>query len=179
MRSVLSCLPALLCLVTAPLSAQVAGDSTAHHHSRDELRHVVGTWDVTTHFLKPDGTLAREVQGTYAFAWVLPDRIVSGVATQPDLGTVSGILFYLRPGTREIEMVSVGPDGRLWVMTGPLGGETRTSRPYPTTDGGTGRLRFTRYNVTADRFESRMEWSEDEGASWVPGNHQIFVRRPG
>jgi hypothetical protein len=24
-----------------------------------------------------------------------------------------------------------------------------------------------------------MEWSEDEGATWVPGNHQIFVRRKG
>jgi hypothetical protein len=172
-------LPATLCLAAAPAAAQVTMDSTALHHSRDELRHAVGTWDVTTHFLKPDGTLAREVQGTYAFAWVLPDRIVSGVATQPDMGTVSGILFYLRPGTKEVEMVSVGPDGRLWVMTGPLGGETRTSQPYPTTEGGTGRLRFTRFNVTPDRFESKMEWSEDEGATWVPGNHQIFVRRKG
>lgn len=167
------------CLGAAPLAAQAAADSSAFHHSRDELRHVIGTWDVTTHFQKPDGTLAREVRGTYAFAWVLPDRIARGVATQPDMDTISGILFYLRPATAEIEMVSVGPDGRLWVMTGPLGGETRVSQPYATADGRSARLRFTRSDVTADRFESTMEWSEDGGATWVPGNHQIFVRRKG
>lgn len=171
---------ALACLATAPtVSAQATPDSAALRQSRDELRHVVGTWDVTTHMQNPDGTLAREIHGTYAFEWVLPDRVVRGVATQPDLDTVSGILFYLRPGTAEVEMVSVGPDGRLWVMTGPLGGDTRVSQPYPTSSGGEGRLRFTRSDVTADRFESTMEWSEDAGATWKPGNHQIFVRRKG
>lgn len=169
---------AAMILLAGPVSVGAqAPDSAALAHSTAELQHVVGTWDVVTHFLKPDGSLAREAAGTYAFGWVLPDRIVSGVATQPDMGTVSGILFYLRPGTAEIEMVSVGPDGKLWVMTGPLGGDTRTTQPYPTADGGTGRLRFTRFNVNADRFESRMEWSEDGGTTWVPGNHQVFVRR--
>ena len=39
------------------------------------------------------------------------------------------------------------------------------------------RLRFTRYNVTPDRFESRMDYSTDGGATWTQGNHQVFVRR--
>jgi hypothetical protein len=62
-------------------------------------------------------------------------------------------------------------------MTGPLGGEVRTTPPSPTADGGSLQLRFTRYNVMADRFESRMEVSLDGGASWQPANHQLFRRR--
>ncbi len=61
-------------------------------------------------------------------------------------------------------------------MTGPLGGETRMTQEYGTTGGGTGRLRFTRYNVSADAFESRMEYTDDGGKTWKPGNHQTFRR---
>ena len=60
-------------------------------------------------------------------------------------------------------MVSVGADGHLWTMTGPLGGEVRLSQEYETADGGTGRLRFTRFNVGQDTFESRMEHTDDAG----------------
>jgi hypothetical protein len=89
----------------------------------------------------------------------------------------AGILFYVSSAQRTIEMVSVGPDARLWVMTGPLGGATRTTPPFPTADGGSGQLRFTRFNVEADSFESRMEYSSDGGKIWSPGNHQVFMRR--
>jgi hypothetical protein len=170
-------LPVLLFSLSGNALAQGIAPDSALAHAREELRHIVGTWDVTTHNLRPDGTLAGEMKGTYVFAWVLADKIVSGVATQPQVSTTSGILFYLRSGTREIEMVSVGPDGRLWVMTGPLGGETRTTAPFPNQAGGSDRLRFTRFNVATDRFESRMESSDDNGATWVQRNHQIFVRR--
>jgi hypothetical protein len=74
-------------------------------------------------------------------------------------------------------MVSAGADGRLWVMTGPDDAEVRITPDVPTQDGGRMRLRFTRYNVTADRFESRMDYSTDGGAGWTQGNHQVFVRQ--
>ena len=74
-------------------------------------------------------------------------------------------------------MASVGPDGHLWVMTGPADGEVRTTPDTVLPDGSTRRLRFTRFNVTADRFESRMEFSTDGGVTWQPGNHQIFARK--
>jgi hypothetical protein len=73
-------------------------------------------------------------------------------------------------------MVAVGPDGRLWIMTGPLGGDTRYSQEYEDSGGGTGQLRFTRYNVTEDGFESKMEYTDDGGETWKPGNHQVFRR---
>ena len=142
-----------------------------------QLRHIVGTWDVRTEFLNADGSVARAADGSYAFEWMIPDRVVRGVSRIPELDQASAILFYLRPAAREVEMVSVGADGRLWVMTGRDDAEQRTTPDVPTQDGGRMRLRFTRVNVTQDRFESRMDYSTDGGVTWTQGNHQVFVRR--
>lgn len=168
----------LLMLVSASawLAAQEPEPSFEMQHSVEQLRAAIGRWDTTTEFLNPDGSVARSVEGSYAFDWVVPDRVVSGRSEIPELGQSSGILFYVNEAKQIIEMVSVGGDGRLWVMTGPLGGETRMTSEYATADGGTGQLRFTRFNVTADRFESRMEYTRDGGATWLPGNHQVFRR---
>ena len=159
-----------------PLVAQAASDSTPLQRSVAQLRGAVGRWAVTTEFLNEDGSVARSADGTYDFAWVIPDRVVSGRSDIPALGRAAGLLFYVNETDQTIEMVSVGPDGRLWVMTGPLGGETRYTQEYATPDGGKGQLRFTRYNVTPDAFDSRMEYTSDGGTTWTPGNHQRFTR---
>jgi hypothetical protein len=67
----------------------------------------------------------------------------------------------------------------LWVMTGALGDSVRSTPTVTLADGTRLQLRFTRFNVATDRFESRMERSLDEGKSWQPGNHQVFRRRTG
>jgi hypothetical protein len=144
--------------------------------SLEELRHVVGEWATTTEEIDPDGNITRTLQGTYRFDWVIPDRVLSGRSDVPELGRASAILFYVSETKDTIEMVSVAADGRLWVMTGELGGNTRYTEPYPTGDGGTGQLRFTRYNVSDDSFESKMEYSSDGGNTWTEGNHQVFRR---
>ncbi|MCB1042169.1 MAG: hypothetical protein KDC35_04490 [Acidobacteria bacterium] len=142
--------------------------------SVQELRDVVGTWQVTTEFLNGDGSVAATFQGTYEFEWVIEDHVLSGKTSIPELEMVSAILFYVNE--RDIQMVSVGKDGKLWIMTGPLGGDTRMTEPYQSEDGTTRQLRFTRFNVTADQFESRMEITSDGGNTWLPGNHQVFKR---
>lgn len=141
-----------------------------------QLRHAIGEWQVTTEFLRPDGSVRASRPGRYRFSWVMPDRIVQGTSRIQGIPGATGILFFVRAGTEEIEMVSVGPDGRLWRMTGPADGETRTTEDVPTQNGGTMRLRFTRGNVEPDRFESRMEISTDGGRTWMPGNRQVFLR---
>ena len=165
-------------LLAQPVGAQATASDDALAASVEEIRHSIGRWNVVTEFLNEDGTVARAVDGTYEFSWVVPDRVASGTTETPELQRAAGILFYINASKREIEMVSVGADGRLWVMTGPLGGSERLTQEYETTDGGKGRLRFTRYNVSPDAFESKMDYTEDGGHTWKPGNHQRFRRVP-
>jgi len=143
----------------------------------EQLQSIIGEWRVVTEFMNSDGSVASTANGTYQFEWVVPDRVVTGRSSIPELGQSSGILFYVNEGKKIIEMISVGKDGHLWIMSGPAGGETRTTPPTPLSDGSIIQLRFTRYNVSPDRFESKMELTNDGGSTWLPGNHQVFVRK--
>jgi hypothetical protein len=167
---------ALVAWAAPAAHAQAPEPDPALQRSVEELRTSIGSWAVQTDMLNPDGTVARSLSGTYVFSWIIEDRVASGRSEIPELGQISGLLFYINEAEHKVEMVSVGLDGRLWVMTGPLGGNVRTTAPYETPSGGTGMLRFTRLNVTADGFESRMEYSQDGGETWLPGNHQVFRR---
>lgn len=142
----------------------------------EQLRHVIGLWNVETDFIGEDGAITQSFVGQYRFGWVVPDRVVSGMSTIPSLNQASAILFFVRPSRNEIEMSTVGPDGHLWRMIGPDTSETRTTPDTAMADGSTIMLRFTRYAVTQDRFQSRMEVSTDGGQSWRIGNEQRFVR---
>lgn len=167
----------ILIALPASVAAQSATDKSGEFaKSVEELRQARGTWSVTTEFLKPDGSVARTVKGTYRFDWVIPDRLLSGQSDIPELKKQDAILFYVNERRKIIEMVSVGADGNLWVMTGVAGSDTRMTKPFPTADGKTSQLRFTRYNVKPDSFESKMEYTEGGGKTWLPGNHQVFRR---
>jgi len=166
-----------VCLVLAAVSCASAQSVDSVAAGVEQLRHVVGAWDVVTGFLNADGNVAQSVKGSYTFEWVVVDKVVRGRSDTPSFNRAAGILFYVNEGKGIIEMVSVGADGHLWVMTGPLDGETRATPPTKMPDGSTLQLRFTRYNVERDRFESRMERTTDGGATWLPGNHQVFLRK--
>ncbi|HEX9565522.1 MAG TPA: hypothetical protein VF981_16200 [Gemmatimonadaceae bacterium] len=163
-------------IVSRASGAQAAAEDPALRHSVEQLRTVVGNWNVTTDFLEDDGSVGRSERGTYSFHWIVEDRVVGGRSEIPAMNQASGILFYVNEARRVIEMVSVAGDGKLWIMTGPLGGEQRGTAEFRTAGGGTARLRFTRFNVQPDAFESRMEYSEDGGKTWKPANHQRFRR---
>lgn len=167
---------AILSLLALPLAE--AGESPPSQLTAAvaQLRQAVGLWDVTTTQFGENGEVAGVAAGTYRFDWVVPDRVLTGRSDIPEMKQSSGILFYVNERRLTIEMVSVGADGHLWVMTGPAGGETRTTPPTPLADGRSMQLRFTRSAITPDRFESRMEVSMDGGENWKPGNHQVFIR---
>jgi|GEM_PF-439900 len=148
-------------------------------YSVQELRDAVGDWTVETEFLTEDGSVARTVTGTCKFDWVVEDRLLSGTTTIPELQMALAIMFYVSEATQKIEMTSVGADGKLWVMTGEFGDDTRYTQEYDSDDGQKSQLRFTRFKVTENGFESKMEYTEDCGKSWKPGNHQVFRRAAG
>jgi hypothetical protein len=167
---------ALLSFFVLPFAEATETAPIGFDSAVQQLRSAVGAWEVKTTQYGDDGAVARVACGTYKFDWIVPDRVLAGRSDIPDWKQASGILFYVNERRSTIEMASVGADGTLWVMTGPAGSETRTTPPFPTAGGGTMQLRFTRFNVTPDRFESRMEVSTDGGSSWKPGNHQVFSR---
>jgi hypothetical protein len=169
-------LAALLSFLVFPFAEASETAPFGFEGAVQQLRSAVGLWNVETTQYADDGAVARVACGTYRFDWVVPDRVLAGRSDIPDWQQASGILFYVNERRSTIEMVSVGADGQLWVMSGPAGGETRTTPPTPLSDGSTLQLRFTRFNVTDDRFESRMEVSTDGGGSWRRGNHQVFKR---
>ena len=142
-----------------------------------ELSQVIGTWDVTTRFFNSEGETTQSVQQTYTFSWVIPNQLVQGQSHTPAWKQTSAILFFIDQEAPAMEMVSVGVDGKLWRMRGPLGGNQRFSQSFTNTSGDTAQLRFTRSLVTPNGFESRMYISTDGGNSWLPGNHQVFIRR--
>lgn len=170
---------ALFSLLAVPLAEASEIESPSLSSAVQQLRHSVGLWNVTTTQFDDKGEVARIASGTYRFDWVVPDRVLSGRADMAEWKQSAGMLFYVNPERSTIEMTSVGPDGQLWVMTGPAGGETRVTPPTALPDGRKVQLRFTRFNVSANSFESRMEASYDGGASWRPGNHQSFKRAAG
>jgi hypothetical protein len=167
---------AILSFFVLPLAQATEMPPPALASAVEQLRQAEGLWNVTTTRYGEDGSVSAVASGTYRFEWVVPDRVLAGRSHIPDWKQTSGILFYVNESRSTIEMASVGADGHLWVMTGPAGSETRTTPATPLADGREMQLRFTRSNVTANRFESRMDVSHDGGATWKPGNHQVFVR---
>ncbi|HEX9706155.1 MAG TPA: hypothetical protein VGA24_00820 [Steroidobacteraceae bacterium] len=143
-----------------------------------QLRQAAGHWNVTTTRYGANGAIAAVASGTWHFDWVVPDRVLSGRAVIPDWKQTAGMLFYLNERRSTLEMASVGADGQLLVMSGPAGAETRTTAAIPLPDGRRMLQRYTRYGITTDRFETRMETSHDGGQSWKAGHHQLFVRAP-
>lgn len=161
------------------IRAQAPSPTAKAVQAIEQLRHVVGDWNVTTEIFALDGSVQRKIEGTYRFRWVVKDRVLSGEADQPELSSKSAILFYVHVRKELMEMASVGEDGHLWVMTGPADSEVRTTPETKMSDGSTMTLRFTRYDVEKDRFRSKMEYSTDGGKTWVQGNRQEFRRKTG
>lgn len=166
---------AFFCLTTAE-AGEMAPPALAS--AVQQLRQAAGRWNVTTTRYAENGAVAAVATGTWSFDWVVPDRVLTGRAVIPDWNQSAGMLFYLNERMYTLEMAQVGADGQLIVMTGPAGAETRTTDAIALPDGRHVVQRHTRYGVTADRFEAKLETSYDGGQSWKPGYHQLFVRAP-
>lgn len=178
MMRVLGTLFFIWVMAITPMFAQSQKDNEAKLLSAvQQLRHMNGNWSVTTEFLNENGSVVKSFQGSYQFNWVVIDKVLSGQSEIPEMKQRSGILFYVNEKKMSIEMASVGADGNLWLMTGAAGDETRSTSPFRSADGKETQMRFTRFNVKPESFESKMEYTQDGGKIWLPGNHQIFTRR--
>jgi hypothetical protein len=171
-------LVAFLSFLVLPLAHATGAAPPELSTAVKQLRQAAGRWNVTTTRYAENGAVAGVASGTWSFDWVVPDRVLSGKAVIPDWNQSEGMLFYLNERLITLEMAQVGADGQLVVMSGPAGTESRSTPVVALPDGRRMVQRHTRYRVSADRFESRMETSYDGGQSWKPGYHQLFVRAP-
>jgi hypothetical protein len=169
---------AVLSFFLFPLAQANALAPPALDSAVEQLRQAAGRWNVTTTRFGDNGAVAAVATGTWSFDWVVPDRVLSGRAVIPDWSQSAGMLFYLNERMFTLEMAEVGADGQLVVMSGPAGTESRTTAAIAMPDGRRMVQRHTRYGVSADRFEAKVETSYDGGQSWKLGYHQLFVRAP-
>jgi hypothetical protein len=169
----------VLSFLLLPAAAAHAINTPTLDAAVGQLRQAAGRWTVTTTRFADNGAVAAVATGTWSFDWVVPDRVLSGRSSIPDWNQSAGMLFYLNERIFTLEMAQVGADGQLVVLTGPAGAETRTTAPVVLPDGRRKLQRHTRFGISADRFEAKVETSYDGGQSWKLGIHQLFVRAPG
>jgi len=172
-------LVAFLSFLVLPLAHATEAAPPELSTAVQQLRQAAGRWNVTTTRYAENGAVSGVASGTWSFDWVVPDRVLSGKAVIPDWNQSAGMLFYLNERLVTLEMAQVGSDGQLVVMSGPAGTESRSTPVVALPDGRRMVQRHTRFRVSVDRFESRMETSYDGGQNWKPGYHQLFVRAPG
>lgn len=141
----------------------------------EQLRQIVGNWDVTTEILFPDGTVELKQEGSWQFRWVVPDRVLSGESHQAE--SKAAILIYVHAQKEVIELATVGEDGLLWVMSGAADSESLTTPNTKVSEKETIMFRWSRYEFEKNRFRSKLEISKDGGKTWVLRHRQEFRRK--
>lgn len=169
---------AVLSFLALPLAHATVLEPSELDAAVEQLRQAAGRWSVTTTRYADNGSVAAVATGTWSFDWVVPDRVLSGRSVIPDWSQSAGMLFYLNERFFTLEMAQVGSDGQLVVLSGPASAASRKTAAIALPDGRRMVQRHTRYGVTPDKFEAKLETSYDGGQSWKLGYHQLFVRAP-
>jgi hypothetical protein len=146
---------------------------------------LVGSWDVESRFLDPDGKVTREHRGEWIFDWVLEGRAIQDVLISPPRAG-------RKPGEQSHEygttLRAYDPKNDVWRITfeAPVYGGVATlvAREHgdeiwlegPSPSGGLYRWTFS--DITAERFTWRGYESHDGGATWLLGE-EIFAYRSG
>ena len=143
-----------------------------------QLRQAAGRWNVTTTRYAENGAVAAVATGTLNFDWVVPDRVLAGKLRHSRLEPVGR--HALLPERAHVHARDGAGRRRRAAHRDerPRRDRDANDRADRMPDGRRMLQRHTRYGVTANRFEAKMEMSYDGGANWKPGYHQLFVRVP-
>ena len=167
-----------LCVSAATAQSPDDNPEPLPDEARKRLVYAVGEWSVRTEFLDPDGKVRSVEESTHEAHFSIPGRLVELTSRTPSTGTGVAWLFYnVQEGM--FYLTSVDRSGDHWVMTGGLDRYVLTSRPKALEDGSTLTARLTTMNMTADAYETRMEVSLNDGASWKTVFRQTITRRAG
>ena len=140
------------------------------------LEHMLGRWRVETKMLAPDGSVRGKLEWENLAEWVIEDRVVLLTHQNPARGIHSRALVFFNRDTEKFTIVDVSTEGDLWILSGGLeGGFVLTSEPKRTASGEM-RVRFSHEDVDENRTLVVMEYSTDDGKSWIRGQEQTLTR---
>lgn len=165
-----------LVAVTTSAAAQTPGPRPYPEEALRRLRHLEGVWRMESDLVNRAGEVVRTEVIVDTLAWLVPDRILGLTSHQPGSNAASkGMWFYDTVGER-FYLVSVGPAGELWTMSGTLDEWTITSLPKLRPNGREVIIRFHHHDITEDSFAATMEQSIDGGETWRVGYRQRLTR---
>lgn len=146
---------------------------------------LIGTWDCTTRFMKPDGSGFTEGIATWTGYWILGGWAIQDdwKSPRPDGGFNRGTnIRSFNPKTRKWDNRWLATGGLQWVSYEAekrddtmvmIGGEGRD---------GAGRAYVDRnvfHEITEDSWKWRKDRSFDGGETWLEGVGFIEARRAG
>ncbi|MEZ5330605.1 MAG: hypothetical protein R2991_00830 [Thermoanaerobaculia bacterium] len=167
----------LACAALTPLAA-LAQDAPASPppEAVRRMEHVLGRWESTWEWVDAEGTVVYVEHGTETGRWALEGRLLE-LTTEIEGrdGPSKGWMFWNAPAER-FQLVSVGWDGDLWILSGGLEEYVIASEPKAMPDGKTLQIRFTHGEAGPDTLTAVMEMRGSSEEPWTVRVRQTMVR---
>jgi hypothetical protein len=140
------------------------------------FEHILGRWSSTWEWIGPDGEAVGTERGTETARWAVEGRLVeltTEIEGRP--GPSKAWMFWSAPAGL-FHLVSVGPNGDLWTLSGGLEEFVITSEPRLQPDGRTMVIRISHGEESEDRLTAVMEYRYPPAEAWSVGFRQTLVR---
>ena len=172
----------IICLVlsvacTMMFAAAVAQESRDPDPAKKHLEYHLGDWETKTVILDPDGNELQTFEGMESCKYTIDGVVLELTTKVPDLDHISKAMLFYNATDKKILLLSVDQTGDYWFFSGDPGGGVLTSQPRKQEDGRELMLRFTRSNMADDSFETLLEYSTDNGGTWVQNYRQYSTRK--
>jgi hypothetical protein len=157
------------------------GPRAGYEKAMDLYGRLIGTWDVTNHYLVEESGAWVDGTVVWTFGWVLAGHAVQDVMWftapggdgYPERATGSTMRLY-DPATDEWHVVWFSPAGRVASLIGRPGGNGDIVQEGTQADGRPIRWLFTAVTETSFRWLGYI--SDDGGASWTL-DQEMHARR--
>ncbi|MCG8432752.1 MAG: hypothetical protein MJA83_01825 [Gammaproteobacteria bacterium] len=144
--------------------------------ARRRLDHLAGTWEVRTEYPDMEGGIARVVTWRDIYRYTIKDRVLEVITDAPEFELyIRGWVFY-NITEKKFYYTSVGQRGDHWILKGDLDNYVLTSDVRYKADGSEYLVRFTFYDIEDDSFIAAMEFTTNNGRTWIPGFRQFHTR---
>ncbi len=166
----------------------VATDRGDHRDPRapealTQLAFMIGDWQITSEYVLEDGSTMEStarMTGRHTLGgFAVQTEAVHSALANPDLDIfVASHTFTVHPKSGKIVGIAINTLGNRKFNDGEFVGEDFVVIASGEMFGGGDYINRSRYyNITPNRFETRLETSEDGGETWRDGGYSsVFVR---